>query len=157
MDYVYSNQAAQASGKCDSVTNLGESGISDHIALRAVFKHRIPLDIEQKGEKKKPARKPKKSKQKSKNPKENNKTNEQKEEANKKTPETVCYFWNKGYCKQGDYCLNFHAKEECQEYLEIGRCGDPWCKHRHRSVCKYWSEGGCSRGEECSYLHATET
>ena len=54
VDYVYSNQAAQALWQCNSVTNLGESGISDHIALRAVFKHHPGVEIEQKGEKKKP-------------------------------------------------------------------------------------------------------
>ena len=80
----------------------------------------------------------------------------EKEVVKKKEADTISImfnFWNKGYCKEGDGCPFDHTQDDCQEHLKSGRCGDPWCPHRHRYVCKHWKNEECPRGNLCEFLH----
>ena len=61
--------------------------------------------------------------------------------------ETVCKFFNRGYCK---YLKNFHAKDICK-----GQCNKTECIKRHPKNCKFGIK--CRRNSSFAYKHSTES
>ena len=83
-------------------------------------------------------------------------------ENSRKLPNEIrCLYWNRGFCKKGDKCGFYHAKEDCEEYSRTGKCEDRGCQSRHRKQCRYFStQEGCYRRESCQidncqYQHGT--
>jgi len=67
-----------------------------------------------------------------------------------KMSETVCKFFNRGYCKYLKKCRYFHAKDICE-----GQCNKTECIKRHPKNCKFGIK--CRRNSSCAYKHSTES
>ena len=66
----------------------------------------------------------------------------------------ICKFHSKGFCKKDFSCRYFHAKLDCNEHIESGKCLIKECTSRHREDCKFFrSSQGCGRGNTCAFLH----
>ena len=73
-----------------------------------------------------------------------------------KKKQSKCRYWNKGFCREGDKCNFSHKREDCNTYLNTGKCKERTCQERHRRSCRYFAtSNGCFRGDSCQYLHST--
>ena len=78
-------------------------------------------------------------------------------ETKKKSNNSRCRYFNKGFCKDGKSCDFLHPVNICPEYRDSGGCSQgSVCKERHPQRCKFWSRGNCWRNETCVYLHNVE-
>ena len=69
------------------------------------------------------------------------------------TIETVCKFYQSGYCKFQTHCRKSHVHNICQNH----QCADRTCVLRHPRVCKYFSNlGSCKFNSACAYLHTSD-
>ena len=67
--------------------------------------------------------------------------------------QNVCK-WNKfGYCKHGEMCRKFHAKEIC----ENASCQIMCCLKRHPKQCKYYINYKQCKFDPCAFLHVEHT
>ena len=73
----------------------------------------------------------------------------------KENNNTVCKYYNRGYCKHKSWCWNFHAEDVCKIYLQDGKCFEKNCLSRHPNQCRYF-KSGCKRANDCAYLHKKE-
>ena len=79
-------------------------------------------------------------------------TGNKEEEHDLERKETVCKFYNRGYCKYKMCCIYFHSQNICEIFLKDGKCFRKGCCLRHPKNCKYGKEG-CFRVQTCAYLH----
>ena len=68
--------------------------------------------------------------------------------------ETICSYFEFGYCKHGNFCRKRHINEKC----EIKGCDGNQCNKRHPQVCKYFREySRCKFGQYCAFDHVIRT
>ena len=47
----------------------------------------------------------------------------------------ICKFHSRGFCKNYLSCRYFHAKSDCNDHIESGKCTIKECTSRHREDC----------------------
>eukprot|EP00930_Biecheleria_cincta_P054404 TRINITY_DN4049_c0_g2_i2.p1 TRINITY_DN4049_c0_g2~~TRINITY_DN4049_c0_g2_i2.p1 ORF type:complete len:754 (+),score=115.45 TRINITY_DN4049_c0_g2_i2:124-2262(+) len=60
--------------------------------------------------------------------------------------DSVCPFWQKGFCKKGASCRYLHHEQDSQQENS----------QQETEVCSYWRQGRCARGDGCRYRHPPE-
>ena len=69
-----------------------------------------------------------------------------------------CRYWNRGFCREGEDCVFYHSEEDCERFMETGKCNSRICQKRHRRQCRYFKTNeGCHRNEKYKYLHSQQT
>ena len=75
----------------------------------------------------------------------------------RKSTQTRCRYFNKGFCREENRCKFLHPSEVCHEFEHSGRCYQgSRCTLRHPRKCRYWVRGDCWRLDACVYLHKVE-
>ena len=70
-----------------------------------------------------------------------------------------CKYEDRGKCKLGKKCNNFHPKGVCKSYGETNSCQNPVkCVYRHPTkACFEWQKGSkCQWKENCHFNHPTQ-
>ena len=91
----------------------------------------------------------------------NNNINKIKADKSKSINGTVCYYWVKGTCKNGDSCNYLHENiperyPDCPHGINCTKQGQG-CPFKHikkeRKECPSYNSGYCSFGKQCKDLH----